>query len=294
MRIGRVLFGDAVDTAVAHQGSWLRAGACDPAAEGADVVELLARRHDLQRAVASVDTESLHRSGDAVPESAAELALPLPGPRAIIAVGLNYRQHADEVVWEAPPTPLLFAKWPSALTGPYDRIALDASLSAQVDYEVELAAVIGRTTVDVSADKALDHVAGYAVANDVSARDVQLSESQWTRAKSFDGFCPLGPWVTTADEVADPQALELRCWVNGEVRQQAGTAQMIHTVAELVAFASQGTTLQPGDVVLTGTPSGVAMGDENPRWLRPGDVVRCEVSGLGHLENPVVDRGAPR
>lgn len=292
MRIGRVTFNDRIEPAIFHDGSWLRAGACGEVAPGATATDLLNQRESLVRALDTVNVEAMIGSGDAVREADAVLATPLQGPRAIVAVGLNYREHAAEVSWEAPPTPLVFAKWPSALTGPFDRIALDPSVSAQVDYEVELAAVIGRPTLDVSVDDALDHISGYAVANDISARDIQSSESQWTRAKSFDGFCPIGPWITTADEIPDPQNLKLSCTVNGEVRQQATTARMIHGVAQLIAYVSRATTLQPGDLVLTGTPSGVAMAAETPRWLEPGDVVRSEVEGLGYLENKIVSRTA--
>lgn len=291
MRVGRVLFGDTVEPAVFHLGVWVRADAC-AAAKGADVVELLTRGPALREDLERLDTNLLLASGEAVEEEHAQLRMPLHGPRAIVAVGLNYREHAQEVSWEAPSTPLLFAKWPSALNGPYDPIPLDADISKNVDYEVELAAVIGRTALDVSVADALMHVAGYAVANDISARDIQASETQWTRSKSFDGFCPIGPWITTADEVPDPQDLELSCWVNDDRRQHASTAQMIHSVAELVAFATRATTLQAGDVILTGTPSGVAMASENPRWLAPGDTLRTEILGLGHLKNRLVHRAS--
>lgn len=293
MRVGRVLFGDTVEPAVHHRGSWVRADACG-SAKGAGVVELLDRGPALQDDLERLDLELLLGNGEAVVEGFAQLRQPLEGPRAIIAVGLNYDEHASEVSWEAPSTPLLFAKWPSALSGPFDPIPLDAAISANVDYEVELAAVIGRTTLDVTVEDALGHVSGYAVANDISARDIQFSESQWTRSKSFDGFCPLGPWITTADEVPDPQDLQLSCWVNDERRQHASTAQMVHGVAELVAFASRATTLRAGDVVLTGTPSGVAMASQDPRWLEPGDILRTAVEGLGELRNPLVARASGR
>lgn len=292
MRAGRVDFRGSVEPAVQHQGFWVRASACGPAGKGAEVLDLLARRDEIAAELAGLDLQALTEAGNAVRVDDARLALPLPGPRAVVAVGLNYREHAEEVIWEAPPTPLLFAKWPSALSGPYDPIAVDATLSAQVDHEVELAAIIGRPTLDVDAASALQHVAGYAVANDVSARDIQAAESQWTRAKSFDGFCPIGPWVTSADEVPDPQRLRLSCTVNGARRQDSTTAQMVHTVADLIAFVSRGMTLMPGDIILTGTPAGVAMGSPSPQWLRPGDVVISEIESLGRLENVVVDRAA--
>lgn len=290
MRIGRVVFGTEVAPAVARQGHWLRAAACGPVGKNAEVIDLLRDREAVRDAVEAIDLDELLASGDAVPEERAELRAPLTGPRAIVAVGLNYRAHAQEVHWEAPPTPLLFAKWPASLSGPTDDIPVDAALTQQVDHEVELAVVIGRTALDVAEDQALEHVAGYAVANDISARDIQSAESQWTRAKSFDGFCPLGPWITTADEVPDPQALDISCAVNGVTRQDSSTAQMIHSVAQLVAYVSRGMTLRPGDLILTGTPAGVAMGSPDPQWLKSGDVLRSVVQGLGHLENTVTGR----
>jgi 2-keto-4-pentenoate hydratase/2-oxohepta-3-ene-1,7-dioic acid hydratase in catechol pathway len=214
--------------------------------------------------------------------------MPLDAPTNIMAVGLNYSDHAEEVKFAAPSTPLMFAKWTSALTGPQDDVVLDGSISGQVDYEVELAVVIGREALNVDVDEALTRVAGYCIANDISARDVQFADKQWTRAKSFDGFCPLGPWITTPDEVPDPHALSLSCSVNGSVRQSASTSQMIFDVGSLISHASRSRTLLPGDLLLTGTPSGVAMGSDSPDWLVPGDVVRCEIEGLGTIENRMV------
>lgn len=294
MKIGRVMIGNQVTPAVASQGHWVSSSACGPVGKDADVVALLQNQDELRRALELIDLQDLVDSGQAVALEGADLRAPLTGPRAIVAVGLNYRAHAEEVsvTWDAPPTPLLFAKWPGSLSGPTDPIPVDDALSKKVDYEVELAAVIGRRALDVPEEDALSYVAGYAVANDISARDIQSSESQWTRAKSFDGFCPLGPWITTADEVPDPQALDLSCTVNGSRLQDSSTAQMIHTVARLVAYISRGTTLNPGDVILTGTPEGVAMASDDPQWLTPGDVVLSEVQGLGRLENPVVERAA--
>lgn len=296
MKIGRVMIGSEVTPAVASQDHWVSAAACGPVGKDADVVELLQDRDALRQALDQLDLQELLATGQAVAMDGADLRQPLTGPRAVVAVGLNYRAHAEEVsvTWEAPPTPLLFAKWPASVSGPTDPIPVDSALTTKVDYEVELAAVIGRTALDVTEDEALAHVAGYAVANDISARDIQSSESQWTRAKSFDGFCPLGPWITTADEVPDPQALDLSCTVNGVRLQDSSTAHMIHTVAKLIAYISRGTTLHPGDLILTGTPAGVAMASDDPQWLKPGDVVRSEIQGLGHLENTVVDRADRR
>jgi 2-keto-4-pentenoate hydratase/2-oxohepta-3-ene-1,7-dioic acid hydratase in catechol pathway len=295
MKIARVTFGDDVLPALAHDDHWVAAAALGPVKD-ADVLDLLLRQDELRAALDGVDVTSLVADGQAVPLAGAELHQPLVGPRAIVAVGLNYRAHAQEVsvTWQAPTTPLLFAKWPSSMTGPTDPIPVDPELSEKVDYEVELAVVIGRTALDVSEADALSYVAAYAVANDISARDIQSSESQWTRAKSFDGFCPIGPWLTTADEVPDPQALDISCTVDGARLQDSSTAHMIHPVAKLIAYITRGMTLQPGDLVLTGTPAGVAMASDDPQWLTPGRVVRSEIQGLGHLENPVVDRAELR
>jgi 2-keto-4-pentenoate hydratase/2-oxohepta-3-ene-1,7-dioic acid hydratase in catechol pathway len=231
---------------------------------------------------ARVDPQDL-AVGDAL---AGELAAPLQ-PGKIVAIGLNYLDHIRESNLPRPAQPLVFAKFPSSVTGPGDAIVVDAELTAQVDWEVELGVVVGRRMRDVSVGAALDSVFGYTVGNDVSARDVQFSESQWTRGKSFDTFCPLGPVVVTADEIPDPQALALRTRVNGEVMQDSSTAEMLFGVAELLSFCSRSFTLEPGDLLLTGTPWGCGYFMDPPRALRVGDVVECEVEGIGTLRNTV-------
>jgi len=185
----------------------------------------------------------------------------------------------------------VFAKFPSNVIGPTDSSELDETLTARVDWEVELAAVVGRRMRRVKEHDALDYVFGYTVGNDVSARDVQFSESQWVRGKSFDTFCPLGPIVVTADEIPDPQALTLRTRVNGEVMQESSTTEMVFGVAELLAFCSRNFTLEPGDLLLTGTPWGCGHFMDPPRHLAIGDVVECEIEGIGALRNPVVAAG---
>lgn len=208
--------------------------------------------------------------------------------RKILAIGLNYRAHIEETNSEVPTSPVVFAKYTSSVTGPYDPILLDPSLTGQLDYESELAVVIGKPTRRVSPEDALDHVFGYAVANDVSSRDLQASDSQFSRSKSMDTFCPLGPWITTTDQVGDPQRLRIRSFVNGEARQDADTSLMMRGVAELISYLSQTMTLETGDVILSGTPKGVGLGFTPPRFLNPGDTVRCEIEGLGAIENRVV------
>lgn len=218
----------------------------------------------------------------AIPLDSVRLGPPLAGLGKIIAVGLNYRQHAKEMGDTLPKNPLLFSKAATTLAGAYDDIVLPpAAWSNEVDYEVELGVVIGDECYRVAPEDAMGYVAGYTIVNDLTARDIQRAESQWFRAKSYDGFCPLGPMLITADELVDPQELELWSKVNGEIRQQSNTADMIYTVAELVSFISQGITLQSGDLIATGTPSGIGAGMKPPQYLRSGDVLEMGISGLG-------------
>ena len=210
---------------------------------------------------------------------------PVVRPGKIVAVGRNYREHAAEEGAAPPEAPLLFAKLPSALVGDRATIGWSAALTTQVDYEAELAVVIGRTARDVTVEHALDHVLGYSCLNDVSARDLQVRDGQWTRAKSLDSFCPMGPWVVTADEIPDAGALRVRCRVNGEVRQDAPTAALVHGVAELVAYCSQSFTLEPGDIIATGTPGGVGAFRDPPVFLQDGDLVEVEIDRIGTLRN---------
>jgi 2-keto-4-pentenoate hydratase/2-oxohepta-3-ene-1,7-dioic acid hydratase in catechol pathway len=214
-----------------------------------------------------------------------ENGLPFARPGKIVCVGLNYRDHAEESGMEPPPRPLVFAKWPSSLIGPGEAIVLPEQ-AQEVDYEAELGVVIGKRAHKVSVDDALDHVGGYFCANEVSARDVQFADGQWTRGKSFDTFGPVGP-VVPADQIADPQNLRIRCILNGEVVQDSSTANMIFTIAEVIAFVSDGITLEEGDLILTGTPAGVGFGRKPPVYLEDGDEVTIEIEGVGSLTNPV-------
>jgi 2-keto-4-pentenoate hydratase/2-oxohepta-3-ene-1,7-dioic acid hydratase in catechol pathway len=212
--------------------------------------------------------------------------LPIERPQKIVCVGLNYHDHAAEGGQKIPERPLLFAKWPNTLIGPRDPIVLPA-ISAKVDYEGELAVVIGTRARGLSVDDALDAVAGYLCANDVSARDLQFADKQWIRGKSLDTFCPIGPAMVPASEIPDPQALRLKTILNGEVVQEAPTADMIFSVAQILAFTSEAITLEPGDLVLTGTPAGVGIFREPELLLKDGDEVTVEVEGIGTLTNPV-------
>ncbi len=219
------------------------------------------------------------------PLGAADLLAPVPRPGKVIAIGRNYREHAAEEGAEPPPAPLIFAKWPSAVVGHGADIRWDPALTTQVDYEAELGVVIGRRARRVSRADALDHVLGYTCLNDVSARDLQFGDGQWVRGKSLDTFCPMGPAIVTADEVSDPQGLAIRCLVNDEVLQESNTSEMFFTVAEIVSHCSQAFTLDPGDVIATGTPSGVGAFRSPPRFLGNGDRVVVEIDGVGRLEN---------
>src|SRR5947209_3312558 len=211
----------------------------------------------------------------------------MPDPGKIMCIGRNYREHAEEQGAEAPEAPLVFAKYASALITDGEAIRLPA-ISERVDWEAELVAVIGRRCKHVAESDAWDVIAGYTVMNDVSARDLQRGDGQWTRAKSLDTFAPLSPELVTADEIADPHALAISCRVNGELMQDSNTGAMIHSIPRLVAHLSAAFTLEPGDLIATGTPSGVGAFRDPPVFLRPGDLVRCEVEAVGHVENPVV------
>jgi 2,4-didehydro-3-deoxy-L-rhamnonate hydrolase len=219
------------------------------------------------------------------PLAEAELLAPLPRPGKIVAIGRNYREHATEEGVDPPPAPLIFAKWPSAVIGPGAEIRWDPGLTAQVDYEAELAVVIGRRARDVAVDDAIGHVFGYTCLNDVSARDIQFGDGQWTRGKSLDTFCPMGPAIVTADEVEDPQDLAIACSVNGERLQDARTSAMYFGIAEVISYCSRSFTLEPGDVVATGTPGGVGVFRDPARFLSDGDRVIVEIERVGRLEN---------
>jgi 2-keto-4-pentenoate hydratase/2-oxohepta-3-ene-1,7-dioic acid hydratase in catechol pathway len=215
----------------------------------------------------------------------AELLAPLPRPGKVVAIGRNYREHAAEEGADPPAAPLIFAKWPSSVIGHGAEIRWDPGLTGQVDYEAELAVVIGRRARNITVAEALDHVLGYTCLDDVSARDLQFGDGQWVRGKSLDTFCPMGPWVVTADEIPDPQRLTIRCVVDGEILQDANTSQMYFSVAEIVSFCSRSFTLEPGDVIATGTPAGVGAFRTPPRFLRDGEQVSVEIEAIGRLDN---------
>jgi 2-keto-4-pentenoate hydratase/2-oxohepta-3-ene-1,7-dioic acid hydratase in catechol pathway len=239
-----------------------------------------------------VDPSTLARGATRALESTT-LEAPLH-PGKIVAIGLNYHRHASESGVEAPTSPLIFAKFPSSVTGPTDEIVIDRDVTQSVDWEAELGVVVGSAMRNVPAERVLEHVFGYTVVNDVTARDAQSGDGQWIRGKSMDTFCPLGPVVVTRDEIPDPQALRVWAAVNGELMQDASTADMIFPVAELLAYCSRNFTLKPGDLVITGTPWGVGVVRDPPLSLQAGDLLETGVDGIGSLANPVVEAsGAP-
>ena len=213
------------------------------------------------------------------------MTVPIPRPGKIVCVGLNYRDHAEEQGVDLPAAPLFFAKYTTALIGPGDAIVIPPMVT-KCDYEAELGVVLGATVRNVSKENAFEAVAGYVVANDVSARDLQFADGQWTRGKSPDTFCPVGPLVPAA-EVPDPHALPIRAILNGETMQDSTTAKLIFGIDEVISYASQTSTLEEGDLILTGTPAGVGVFRDPQRLLQPGDEITIEIDGVGTLTNPV-------
>jgi 2-keto-4-pentenoate hydratase/2-oxohepta-3-ene-1,7-dioic acid hydratase in catechol pathway len=268
--------GDVLLARIEADGRAVPIGVEDPAPGADPLRRLLAAGFDASTPV-----------GDDVAADAYRLLCPVRAPQKVLAIGLNYRDHARESGAELPKAPLLFAKTPNSLVGPDEPLSWAAADTSEVDYEAELAVIIGTAARRVGIASALDHVFGYTACNDVSARDAQFGDGQWTRGKSFDTFCPLGPVIVTADEIRDPQALGIRCRVNGETLQDGTTADMVFGVAELISRLSQVMTLEPGDVIATGTPVGVGFARTPPVFLRDGDVVEIDIDGIGVLRNPV-------
>jgi 2-keto-4-pentenoate hydratase/2-oxohepta-3-ene-1,7-dioic acid hydratase in catechol pathway len=242
--------------------------------------------------------DALPATGQPVPMAAVKLTAPLPRPRRnLFCVGKNYHAHAREFAGsgfdssaktggDIPAHPIIFTKVPECVIGPTDTIVIPQAISTAIDYEAELAVVIGRGGKGISRADAMKHVWGYTIVNDVTARDWQGRHSQWHLGKSFDTFCPMGPWLVSADE-CDGASTTVRCWVNGEERQNASTRDLIFDIPTLIETLSAGITLYPGDVIATGTPVGVGIGFKPPKYLRPGDVVKIEIGGIGVIENPV-------
>lgn len=223
------------------------------------------------------------------------LLAPIPRPpRNVMCLGKNYAEHARESheargeKVEIPDVPVIFTKATTSVNGPYDDIPVDPRVSSEMDYESELAVIIGRSGRNIAPDEALSYVFGYTVLNDVTARDLQQRHKQFFKGKSLDGCCPIGPWIVTSDELADPHALDISCHVNGELRQESNTSQMIFDIPATLAHLSNGMTLLPGDIIATGTPSGVGFARKPPVYLQLGDVVECRVEGIGTIRNRIM------
>jgi len=275
-RAGAVVAGRVVDLAPILQG-------------GRDMLSLLRAGPDAPAAAAAYAQRAVGESAAVHPLLAeVELLAPVPRPPKIVAIGRNYADHAAETGMKALEAPRIIAKLPSAVTGPGSVVVRPEGI-AKLDYECELAVVIGRKTKNIARADALSAVAGYTILDDVSAREFQfdVSPAQTTFAKSMDGFCPMGPWLVTRDEIPDPQALHLKTWVNDELVQDGSTRDMTFPVARLIEYLSHYMTLEPGDVIATGTPAGVGAFRKPPRWLQPGDRVKLEISRIGVLEHSI-------
>ena len=223
--------------------------------------------------------------------SEVKLLAPIPRPPKFICVGLNYRDHAAEARMEVPKVPTIFSKFTNVLIGPGEPIVLP-KVSTKPDYEAEFAFVIGRGGRYIPASRAMDHVFGYTIVNDVSARDFQGHSTQWLMGKTFDTFAPTGPWIVTRDEIADPHALDISLEIGGETLQKSNTRELIFKIPDLIEYISQVVTLEPGDIVATGTPAGVGFARTPRRWLKPGEEVIVRIQGIGELRNPVVAEAA--
>jgi len=279
MKIARLLGDAGPGFAFQRRGmsGWVTAGSI-----GLDIPDIQSLIHAYDQIAELVET------AEADIAELSDALCPVFRPRKVMGVGLNYLAHIEEVGKPKPTEPLVFAKYSSAVIGPNDDIELASDVTAEVDYECELAVIIGKPTRRATPENALESVFGYCVANDVSARDIQRNQSQISRSKSLDTFCPMGPWITTADEIPDPHSLGIRTFVNEGPRQDSNTADMLFDVAYLVVHLSSAMTLEAGDVILTGTPAGVGSGMKPPTYLQAGDVVRCEIDALGFIENRVI------
>jgi 2-keto-4-pentenoate hydratase/2-oxohepta-3-ene-1,7-dioic acid hydratase in catechol pathway len=247
----------------------------------------------VDRSLLEVAAGTAFNRGEPVALAGVELLSPIPRPGKIVCVGVNYQEHAKEGGRAAPDHPVLFTKFGTSVIGHGEQIRWDPGLTQAVDLEAELAVVIGRTCRRVDESEALDYVAGYTCLNDVSARDLQYSDKQFVRGKSLDTFCPIGPWLVTPDEVGDPQNLRIQSSVNGVTMQDSSTAEMVFGVAELIAFCSRAFTFEPGDVIATGTPSGVLWFREPKVMLKDGDQVVVEIENIGRLVNRCVEERLP-
>jgi|SRR5215813_849343 len=297
-RLGAVAGEQVIDLNAAYQhlqerAGRLRARELAEAVLPADIVgflaggdSALAAAREVVEYVTNADGAAFVGKGFVYSLKAVTLKAPVPRPAKLILVGLNYRDHAEEAKMKIPEEPTLFSKYAQSVIGPGDAIRIP-KVSDKIDYEGEFAFVIGKGGKDIPRERALDHVAGYTIVHDVSCRDYQMRTGQWMIGKTFDTFAPMGPYLVLKDEIPDPHNLDLSLRLNGVVMQHSNTKHLIFNTFDLIAYMSQVFTLEPGDVISTGTPSGVGFARKPPVFLKPGDIVRIEISGLGVLENPV-------
>ena len=272
-------------------GSWQGDGIVDLTSVAPDMLALIAME---ERGLIKAQ-EAVADAVRTYPAEEVSLLAPIPNPaRNIMCLGLNYADHAKESYAaagkpaELPEVPVVFTKATTAIIGPFDPIPIDPQVSTSIDWEVELAFIIGREGKNISVPNALDHVFGFTVLNDVSARDIQRKGKQFFKGKSLDGSCPFGPWIITAGAAPDPHSLGITSRVNGETKQESNTSKMIFDIPHIIAYLSAGMTLMPGDIIATGTPSGVGFARQPPQFLQHGDTVECEVEGIGTIRNDVV------
>lgn len=289
-RLGAVQAGKIVDLAAAAQRFTAVTGrkAAEEAAF-ATMAGLLTSAGSARETAGGIAAWALENAPDTITDlETAVIDVPLPSPGKIICIGLNYADHCRETNTPVPESPVLFTKFTTSLLPHGGEITWLPEMTRKVDYEAELAVIIGKKATNVTEAEAMNHVAGYTIINDVSARDVQSSDGQWIRGKSFDTFCPMGPFVVTADALPDPHVLDIQCRVNGVTLQDSNTGEMIFKIPYLISYISRSSTLMPGDIISTGTPHGVGIGHDPQVLLKPGDVVEVEVEGIGILINTVV------
>lgn len=271
----------------AHAGVLSGDSVVDLTAAGFPTLRDFIERGDLTRSHGGEPIPESAKGGAKIHLSRVKLIAPIPKPRKLICVGLNYLDHAKETGAELPKVPTIFNKFATSVIGPGDNIVLP-KVSHAPDYEAELAFVIGRGGRHIAAENWAEHVFGYTIVNDISARDYQKATSQWLMGKTFDTFAPMGPWIVSADEIADPHALDIQLDINGETLQNSNTRELIFKIPELIAFLSSVFTLEPGDIVSTGTPAGVGFTRNPPRFLRAGEQVTVKIAGIGELTNPII------
>lgn len=287
-KLGVVQAGKIVDLAAAAQRFTATTDRKIPEGAFESMADLLTSANEAREAAGGIAAWALENAADTIINlETAEIDVPLANPGKIICIGLNYLDHIRETGLPKPDFPLLFSKFTTSLLPHGGEITWLPEMTQKVDFEAELAVIIGKKATNVSEEEAMDYVSGYTIANDVSARDVQFSDGQWIRGKSFDTFCPTGPFVVTADAIADPHALDIQSRVNGVTMQDSNTVEMIFKIPYLISYISRSSTLMPGDIICTGTPHGVGTAQDPQVILKPGDTVEIEVEGIGILINTV-------